>query len=136
MRTVYSRHPLSLWVQALRPGETNRCYWVRGACERTIETAADAAAMLYEAVKQRHTASHALNEASSRSHAIFSLQLIDRQTGLTVTTGSVDSFTAFSATGTPVATQAAERDAEVRLITILADQLVTRLVATVPDAAQ
>jgi LPS-assembly lipoprotein len=62
--------------------------------------------------------------------------LIDRQTGLTVTTGAVDSFTAFSATGTPVATQAAERDAEVRLMTILADQLVTRLVATVPDAAR
>ena len=76
---VYSRHPLSLWVQALRPGETNRCYWVRGACERTIETAADAAAMLHEAVKQRHTASHALNEASSRSHAIFSLQLHRRR---------------------------------------------------------
>ena len=79
MRSVYSRHPLSLGVQALRPGETNRCYWVRGACERTIETAADAAAMLHEAVKQRHTASHALNEASSRSHAIFSLQLHRRR---------------------------------------------------------
>ena len=79
MRTVYSRHPPSLWVKALRPGETNRCYWVRGACERTIETAADAAAMLHEAVKQRHTASHALNEASSRSHAIFSLQLHRRR---------------------------------------------------------
>ena len=35
--------------------------------------------MLREAAKQRHTASHALNEASSRSHAIFSLQLHRRR---------------------------------------------------------
>jgi LPS-assembly lipoprotein len=48
----------------------------------------------------------------------------------------VESFTAFSAAGSPVATQAAERDAEQRLMTILADQLVTRLIATTPDLAQ
>jgi LPS-assembly lipoprotein len=62
--------------------------------------------------------------------------LLDRQTGASVTTGMVESFTAFSAAGSPVATQAAERDAEQRLMTILADQLVTRLIATTPDLAQ
>ncbi|MGM0662501.1 MAG: LPS assembly lipoprotein LptE [Pseudomonadota bacterium] len=60
--------------------------------------------------------------------------LTDRQTGRTVTTGLVDNFTAYSARGTPVATRAAQRDAEARLMTILADQLVTRLLATGPDA--
>lgn len=62
--------------------------------------------------------------------------LLDRQTGASVTSGMVENFTAYSAAGTPVATQAAERDAETRLMTILADQLVTRLIATTPDLAQ
>jgi LPS-assembly lipoprotein len=44
-----------------------------------------------------------------------------------VTSGSVDNFTGYSATGTTVATLAAERDAQERLMTILADQIVTRL---------
>ena len=43
--------------------------------------------------------------------------------------GNVDSFTGYSATGTTVATRAAERDAYERLMTILADQIVTRLEA-------
>ncbi|WP_406871046.1 LPS assembly lipoprotein LptE [Thioclava sp. 'Guangxiensis'] len=44
-------------------------------------------------------------------------------------TGRVASFTSWSATGTIVATQTAERDAHKRLMTILADQTVTRLLA-------
>ena len=40
-----------------------------------------------------------------------------------------ESFNSYSASGTPVATEAAERDAEARLMTILADQIVTRLTA-------
>jgi LPS-assembly lipoprotein len=45
------------------------------------------------------------------------------------TSGKLDSFTSYSASGTPVATQAAERAAKERLMTILADQLTTRLIA-------
>lgn len=62
--------------------------------------------------------------------------LIDRQTGDTVVTGRVENFTAYSARGTPVATRAARRDAEARLMTILADQVVTRLMTTMPDRPQ
>ena len=62
--------------------------------------------------------------------------LTDRQTGETVTNGTVESFTAYSARGTPVATRAARRDAETRLMTILADQIVTRLLAVMPDPSQ
>lgn len=43
--------------------------------------------------------------------------------------GRIDSFTAYSATGTTVATRAARRDAEERLMTILADRLVSELYA-------
>ena len=63
-------------------------------------------------------------------------RLTDLETGETVTTGRVDNFTAYSARGTPVATRAAQRDAEARLMTILADQLVTRLLATRLDSSR
>ncbi|NSX53796.1 LPS assembly lipoprotein LptE [Parasulfitobacter algicola] len=46
-----------------------------------------------------------------------------------LTDGTVKSFTGYSTTGTTVATQAAERDAYDRLMTALADQIVTRLIA-------
>ena len=50
--------------------------------------------------------------------------------GDVVVSGSVDNFTGYSATGSTVATLAAEQDAQQRLMNILADQIVTRLFAT------
>ncbi len=50
-------------------------------------------------------------------------------TGQIETSGKVENFTGYSATGSTVATLAAERDAQVRLMTMLADQIVTRLYA-------
>ena len=47
--------------------------------------------------------------------------------GFTLAEGTVSSFTSYSATGTTVATTAAETDARARLAAILADQIVTRL---------
>ena len=55
--------------------------------------------------------------------------LRDLQTGAVVLTGQADSFTSYSASGTTVATQAAQRDAEARLMVILADQILNRLTA-------
>lgn len=55
--------------------------------------------------------------------------LRDLATGEVLTTGTVDSFTGYSTTGTTVATLAAEGDARERLMTILADQITTRLLA-------
>lgn len=51
------------------------------------------------------------------------------QTGRAVAQGRVNSFTSFSATGTTIATEAAAEDAEARLAVILADLIVTRLLA-------
>lgn len=56
-------------------------------------------------------------------------RLYDAQTGSILLTGRVSSFTSWSATDTTVATLAAERDARARLMRILADQTVTRLLA-------
>ncbi|MDX1780799.1 MAG: LPS assembly lipoprotein LptE [Thalassovita sp.] len=58
--------------------------------------------------------------------------LTDTGTDAVVTQGSVDQFTGYSATGTTVATLAAERDAHERLAKILADLIVTRLIAAAP----
>ena len=55
--------------------------------------------------------------------------LTDVATGAVVTSGKVDNFVGYSATGTTVATLAAEEDAQERLMTILADQIVRRLYA-------
>lgn len=55
--------------------------------------------------------------------------LRDMATGQIVTSGKVENFTGYSATGTTVATLAGEQDAQVRLMTILSDQIVTRLYA-------
>ena len=55
--------------------------------------------------------------------------LRDLATGQIVTSGKVENFTGYSATGTTVATLAGEQDAQVRLMTILANQIVTRLSA-------
>ncbi|MFT6674973.1 MAG: LPS-assembly lipoprotein [Sulfitobacter sp.] len=55
--------------------------------------------------------------------------LRDLQTGQIVTSGKVDNFTGYSATGTTVATQASKQDAEKRLMVILAEQIITRLYA-------
>ncbi|MCQ0969448.1 LPS assembly lipoprotein LptE (plasmid) [Paracoccus sp. TK19116] len=54
------------------------------------------------------------------------------QSGQLVTRGQVSNFTSYSTTGTTIATLAAEADARERLARMLADQVVTRLLAAAP----
>ena len=49
-----------------------------------------------------------------------------------VAQGEVSSFSSYSTEGTVIATNAAHADARGRLAVMLADQVVTRLLATVP----
>ena len=53
--------------------------------------------------------------------------LKDTRAGAIITTGTVDNFVGSSATGTTVATFASRRDAEERLMIMLADQIVLQL---------
>jgi len=62
--------------------------------------------------------------------------LRDLQTQAVVTSGKISNFTSYSASGSTVATQAAERDARERLMTIFADQMITRLMVSVPAPAR
>ena len=59
--------------------------------------------------------------------------LRDLETEKVLASGKVENFTSFSAEGTTVANQAAQEDAEDRLMIILSDLMVTRLTA---DASQ
>ena len=52
--------------------------------------------------------------------------LIDKDGGV-VLTNTAKSFTGYSATGTPLATERAKRDAQDRLMVILAEQVLTRI---------
>ncbi len=58
----------------------------------------------------------------------FSLR--DLRTGQVATSGAVQSFTSYSTTDTPFATQTAGGDAYARLMVILADDIVARLLVT------
>ena len=56
--------------------------------------------------------------------------LRDLATGAIVSSGKINGFTGYSATGTTVASLSAQRDATRRLMVQLADQIVTRLYAS------
>ncbi|WP_281968520.1 LPS assembly lipoprotein LptE [Roseovarius nanhaiticus] len=58
--------------------------------------------------------------------------LRDLNTQAVITSGKVSNFTGYSASGSTVATQAAERDARERLMTMLTDQIITRLIVAAP----
>ncbi|MFG6079726.1 LPS assembly lipoprotein LptE [Paracoccus litorisediminis] len=62
--------------------------------------------------------------------------LTNIQTGHAVSRGQVSSFTSYSTTGTTIATMAAEQDAHERLARLLADQVVTRLLAIDPATVE
>ncbi len=55
--------------------------------------------------------------------------LRDMTTEKVLTTGKVEQFTSYSAEDTTVATQAAQEDAEERLMVIMTDQMITQLTA-------
>jgi len=67
--------------------------------------------------------------------ATANFTLTDRTTGTVASSGSVRTFTSFSATGSTVATAAAQKDARRRLAAGLADLIVTQLLLDVPDPA-
>jgi LPS-assembly lipoprotein len=68
-----------------------------------------------------------------RLHGRLDWTLGPRGGGAALASGTLSTFTAYSATGTTVATLTARRDAEERLAVILADLLVAELSARAPE---
>ncbi len=77
---------------------------------------------------QAITADNEITRYSVQGTANYTLR---RQSdGAVMASGTVNNFTGYSATGSTIDTLASERDAEERLMEILADQIVTRLYTT------
>ena len=74
------------------------------------------------------TTSNAITRYDLTGSVAYTLR--DAATGKVLTQGTADSFTSYSAAGTPVSTLTDEEAANSSLMTILADQLVTQLVAS------
>lgn len=104
----------------------------RRLAERLGPTKAPAYRLAYtvetRAIGQAITTDNATTRYSLSGSASYSLR--DAQTDALLLNGEVSSFTSWSASGSTVSTRTAEDDAHVRLMRILADQIVTRLLAT------
>lgn len=81
-------------------------------------------------VPQAITPDEVTTRFSLNGTAVYTLT--DSNSGTTVAQGEVSNFTSHSTVGTVIATSAAEQDARQRLAIMLADQVVTRLLATAP----
>ena len=88
--------------------------------------------LAYTIVTKAETLGITPEDAITRYHltGYIDWTLTSRDTGQRATGGRVQGFTAYSATGSTVAGLAAQEDAAFRLMRMLADQIVTRLIAT------
>lgn len=80
-----------------------------------------------DALGEAITPTNATTRYSLTGNCDYTLK--DAGTGAVLLAGRVAGFTSWSASGTVVASDAAEEDAHRRLMVILADNLVTRLIA-------
>ncbi|MFK7744749.1 MAG: LPS assembly lipoprotein LptE [Roseobacter sp.] len=119
-------------MQVVEP-DTRDAFFVTRRVEERLGRTADPAYVLSLIVTSREEDLAVDREGTSTRFNILGeaeFALVEQSTGRVVTSGSVDNFTGYSATGTTIATLAAERDAQQRLMILLADQIVTRLLST------
>ncbi|MFD1796636.1 hypothetical protein FQV27_13125 [Paracoccus aurantiacus] len=124
-------------VQLREPADVDSFALNRRLSERLGPEAAASYALDYRlttaSVAQGITPDDVTTRYSLNGTADFALT--DIATGAVLTQGRVSNFTSYSAVGTTIATLAAERDAHERLMVMLADQIMTRLLATGPKPA-
>ncbi|MGB5870651.1 MAG: LPS assembly lipoprotein LptE [Albidovulum sp.] len=80
------------------------------------------------------TSSNAITRYNISGIAGYALRRIGEEK--VIAQGKVQNFTSYSASGTVVSTAASERDANIRLMRILADQIVTDLIGSSADWAE
>jgi len=119
-------------VEVAAPDSTDAYQLVQNLEERLGQPDLAIYALSYtlktEALGQAITAANETTRYSLVGKVDYVLR--SNESGDIVASGTVDNFTGYSATGSTVETFAAERDARVRLMVILADQITTRLYAT------
>lgn len=76
-------------------------------------------------------------QETTRKHVTATVRytLKDAASGAVLTSGEVSGFTGYATTGSTIATLSATRDAYERLMVMLADQIVTRLMAAAQSGA-
>ena len=79
------------------------------------------------------TASQIIERYNILGDLSYALRRLDDMT--VVASGKVSGMTAYSASGTTVATRAAQRDAYERLMVLLGDRMITQLLMTLPKGA-
>ena len=122
-------------VRAKDPTDKNGFDFVERIEERLGRPEATAYDLSYTITTQAVGVGFTIDSEITRYNleSVIDYSLTDRATGDRVAGGQVQSFTAYSATGSTVAGLAAEEDAATRLMRILADQVVVRLVAAVAN---
>lgn len=118
-------------VRVAEPEDADAYLLVRDLEDRLGRTADPAfdlnLALIIEIVPGAYDADREIRRYTVLGSADYVLR--DTTTRAKLTSGRVESFTGYSATGSTVATLAAERDARARLMTILADQIASDLIA-------
>lgn len=119
-------------IRVADPGDKRGFDLVERLEERLGRSEAAQFDLAYTIVTEVQTVGITPENAITRYHLTGHVDwtLTSRETGQRATGGRVQGFTAYSATGSTVAGLTAEEDAAYRLMRILADQIVTRLIAT------
>lgn len=119
-------------IEVLAPSDRNSFELVRRLEERLGQPQAPRYALRYVINVTTDELAISTTQVINRYNLVGEIDFTLREIGAdnVLTSGHVDNFTSYSATGTTVSTQTAERDAYDRLMIILADQIVARLLAT------
>lgn len=118
-------------VEVSEPNDTNGYLITRRLEERLGRSGAPTYKLTLNVSTERDSLAVNTESNTNRFNLIGEARyvLVEQATGRVVTSGTVDNFTGSSATGTTLATQAAARDARERLMILLADQIVTKLLS-------
>lgn len=121
--------PLQGRIGFAKPGSRRSYLFVQRMEERVGRANDPAYKMTYDIDTSKDGLGSTRDGKTTRYHVNGTVRytLTDTATGKTVSRGTERNFTAYSATGTTASTQTAERDATERLMTILADQVMDRL---------
>lgn len=112
----------------VEPGETVFDYRLRVALEDRLGTGADYGLAFTTEVEELQAAVTQEGQITRFNVTGLADWVLRDAAGAEVARGQARGFTSYLTTGSTVATEAAARDAEVRLATILAEQIVMRLV--------
>ncbi|MBS9718016.1 LPS assembly lipoprotein LptE [Pseudohalocynthiibacter aestuariivivens] len=119
-------------IEVMAPSDRNSFELVRRLEQRLGQPQAPRYELSYVVTVTTDELAISSTQVINRYNLIGEINFTLREFGTenVLTSGRVDNFTGYSATGTTVSTQTAERDANDRLMVILADQIVARLLAT------